>query len=183
MSFCPTTAHPYVFRLDPIDAAPSSPTAHLSRCNGTKALVLRAETEYEMQSWIEAIQSRLPNLQGEGEQTYYLSTRKCCFQLVTPPLSPTTSPPKRPRLGTKVSSMSVTSITSESSIASEISSIHESDHKVPLCARRGVKITPIHVHRRNTANPHWIPIEEDAHSADENCDSPTFALYKERFGL
>lgn len=180
VSFCPTAAHPYAFRLDAIDAVPGSPT---SRCNNSKALVLRAETEYEMHSWVEALRSRLPDLQAEGEQIYYLNAMNCCFQLVTPPLSPTTGPPKRPRLGTKVSSVSIASITSESSIASEISSIHDSEHKVLLCARRGIKVAPIQVHRSNKETSHWVPIEEDAPSADEDCDSPTFTLYKERFGL
>jgi hypothetical protein len=146
-------------------------------------MVLRAGTEYEMESWIEAIRSRLPHLQGEGEQTYYMNAMKCSFQLVTPPLSPTTGPPKRPHLETKPSTASVVSITSESSIASETSSIHEPDLMIPLCARRGIILSPIQVHRPNTVAAHWIPIEEDAPSVDENCDSPTFALYKERFGL
>jgi hypothetical protein len=159
--------------MDPASGSPMIRSAN-------KMLVLRADSEYDMQSWVEAIRSRLPHLQGEGEQTYYLNAMKCCFQLVTPPLSPTTGPPKRLHLGTKVSSASVVSITSESSMASDISSIHEFDVKSSLCARRGIFLAPIHVHRPNTD---WVPIEEDIRSAEDNCDSPTFALYKERFGL
>lgn len=161
-----------------MDPTPGSP---LTR-SANKMLVLRADSEYDMQSWVDAIRSRLPHLQGEGEQTYYLNAMKCCFQLVTPPLSPT-GPPKRPQLSTKVSSSSVVSITSESSMASEISSIHEFDVKMPLCTRRGIFLAPIHVHRPNTVNTDWVSIEEDIRSAEDNCDSPTFALYKERFGL
>ncbi|KAG2178599.1 hypothetical protein INT44_001752 [Umbelopsis vinacea] len=179
VSYCPTSNNPYAFRLEPMDSAPTSPMTR----SANKTLVLRADSEYDMQSWVEAIRSRLPHLQGEGEQTYYLNAMKCCFQLVTPPLSPTTGPPKRPHLGAKVSSASAVSITSESSMASDISSIHESDVKMPLCARRGVFLAPIRVHRPNTVNTDWIPIEEDIRSAEDNCDSPTFALYKERFGL
>ncbi|KAG2183808.1 hypothetical protein INT43_006819 [Umbelopsis isabellina] len=175
VSMCPTSTSPFAFRLDPIEELRSS-----SR-NTVKPLVLRAETEHEMLSWIEAITSRLPH-QGTEEQACYFNTMNCCFQLVTPPLSPSVGSPRQPCLDTKFSSLSVASIASDSSIASEVSSIHDNDSKISLCARRGIKINPINVYKPNKMSC-WIPMEEDVQSDDETCDSPTFALYKERFGL